>query len=339
MTTQLSEKESEKLFNQMSNAIREQDFDKVDELATSPVTEEETPPIEDHEDETPPDTGDEVITPDDGEEVPAGDAEPDDVKDDKTKTKPAEKTAEEKLAEAMTLLQTVKNENHNLRSQAGRVPHLQRQMTQIDKKLEEIANHAASPSGRPSTKLNERITPKLAKIRDTDPELADVLAELLADATDGVATDLWDAETTSLQTQRKEVEQELKVEEINRLLEMYPNAPEVFKSPSWKHWEAQQSRQLQTMANSDYAEDVSFAFDKYASDMVRLHPELGQKPDDVAPPHNDEAARIEAERIRKKQTSVSVGSPTSAGRRQLPDSDEKLFDEISKQIRKEISGK
>jgi len=335
MTTQLNDKESEKLFAQMSNAIRNQEFDKIDELATSPEK-EDTTVTETHEEI--PEQIETETKPDDGEkEIPATEEKPEPDKEEK-KEPPTEKTDAEKLAEALALIQTVKQENHNLRSQAGRVPHLQRQVQQIDKKLEELKEHATSPSSRPSTKLTEKITPKLAKIREADPELADVLAELLVDATDGVATDLWDAETQSLQNQRQVVAQEIKEAEVSRLLEMYPNAPEVFKSPSWKTWEAQQTRQTQMMANSDSADDVAWAFERYAEDMLKLHPELAKYKEGEIPP-NDEAARIEAERQRKKQTTVVVGSPTPAGRQSKPNDDVALFEDFSKQIRKEITGK
>lgn len=320
----------------MSSAIRNQEFDKIDELATSPEK-EDTPNPDGHEEDTPVATDTELPSETDDNEIPAGEDQPEEDKD-KNKETPAEKTDQEKLNEALALLDKVKQENHNLRSQAGRVPHLQRQVQQIDKKLEELKEQATSPSSRPSTKLTERITPKLAKIKDADPELADVLAELLADATDGVATDLWDAEAKSLHAQRQAVAQEIRDAEVSRLLEMYPNAEQVFKSPSWKSWEAGQSRQLQMLANSDNADDVAFAFEKYAEDMVRLHPELAQKKNGGMASGNDEAARIEAERQRKKQTTVVVGSPAPAGRQQKPENDEALFKQYSEQIRKEITG-
>lgn len=339
MTTNQSDKENEKLFAQMSSAIRNQEFDKIDELATSPE-QEDTPTPEEHEEGKAgtPDPKDMETSPEDGDkEIPADEEQPEEDKDKKKET-PAAKTDQEKLTEALALLDKVKQENHSLRSQAGRVPHLQRQVQQIDKKLEELKEQATSPSSRPSTKLTERITPKLAKIKDADPELADVLAELLADATDGVATDLWDAEAKSLQAQRQAVAQEIQDAEVSRLIEMYPNAEQVFKSPSWKSWEAKQSKQLQMLANSDSADDVAFAFERYAEDMVKLHPQLAQKKNEESSPNNDEAARIEAERQRKKQTTVVVGSPTPAGRQQKPENDEALFKQFSEQIRKEITG-
>lgn len=334
MTTN-TDKDDEKLFAQMSSAIREQEFDKIDELVASPEKEDKPEPEkheeipEEPEKETPPEDG--------GKETPADKEQPE-KKEEEKKEVPAEKTDQEKLAEALGILEKVQQENHNLRSQAGRVPHLQRQIQQIDKKLEELKEHATSPSSRPSTKLNEKFTQKLSKIRDADPELADVLAELLTDATDGVVTDLRSAEEQSLHNQREAVSKEIKEAEVSRLLEMYPNAPAVFQSDSWKNWEEKQTRQTRLMANSDSADDVAWAFEKYAKDMLALHPELAQKKE-AEPAHNDEAAKIEAERQRKKETSVTVGSPTSPGRQQKPDDEKALFEEFSKQIRKEITGK
>ena len=329
MTIQ-TDRENEKLFAQMSNAIRGQEFDKIDELVVSPEEEDEAE-VETHEEDLP-ENNDDQPTPDDGEtEVPANEPEQDDEEEEES-TK--EKTEQEKLAEALELLAKVQQENHGLRSQAGRVPHLQRQVQQIDKKLEELRN-ATSPSSRPSTKLAEKFNPKLEKLREADPFLADLMAELLADATDGVATDLRDAETTSLQNQRKEVEQEIRAAEVTRFLEMYPNAEQVFKSTSWKSWEESQSSQLRALANSNNADDVAFAFERYAADMVKLHPELAQQNE---PASNNDAAKIEAERQRRKQTAAVVGSPTPAGRQQKPDDDEALFRKFSEQIRKEITG-
>lgn len=336
MTNTLTDKESEKLFNQMSDAIRNQEFDKLDELVASPEEEdkavEETPAEDKPEEEQQEETSETTDN-----EVPA-DKKPEDDEEKKKET-PAEKTDQEKLAEALALIEKVKQENHNLRSQAGRVPHLQRQVQQIDKKLEELREHATSPSSRPSAKLSEKITQKLAKIREADPELADVLADVLTDATDGVATDLRDAEATSLQNQRKAVEQEIRDAEISRLLDMYPNAPEVFKSPSWKSWEAKQTPQVRGLANSDNADDVAYALERYASDMIKEHPELAPKKEEETTSTNSEAAKIEAERERKKNTAVVVGSPTPAGRKSKPDNDAALFEEFSAQIRKEITGK
>lgn len=348
--TQANTKEDEKLFAQISNAVRDQKFDDLDTLVTSPqddkkeeedIQKVETPAEDEPEVETP----DDDKKPDDksdDDDTPADDAkqpEKDEEVDDKET--PAESDEQVKLKEALELIEKVKKENHTLRSQAGRVPHLQRQVQQFDKKLEELKKLTTSPSSRPSAKLQEKINSKLAGIREADPILADALAELLADTTDGVAEDLRNAEIESLQTQRAATVEEYRQAEINRLLEMYPNAPEVFKSPSWKQWEENQSERMKTFARSDNADDVSFAFEKYAEDMAKLYPELVKKPETKEPEPkeaNDKAAKIEAERLRKKENAVVVGSPNAAGRQQKPDNDEALFEQFSKQIRKEISG-
>ena len=347
--TQPNTKEDEKLFAQISNAVRDQKFDDLDDLVTSPTDDkkeeednqtEETPAENEPEDKTP----DDDKKPDDksDDNAPADDdkqPEKDEVAEEKET--PAEGDEQTKLKEALDLIEKVKKENHTLRSQAGRVPHLQRQVQQFDKKLEELKKLTTSPSSRPSAKLQEKINSKLAGIREADPILADALAELLADTSDGVAEDLRNAEIESLQLQRTATVEEYRQAEISRLLEMYPNAPEVFKSPSWKQWEESQSERMKSLARSDNADDVSFAFEKYAEDMAKLYPELVKKPETKEPEHketNDKAAKIEAERQRKKENAVVVGSPNAAGRQQKPDNDEALFKQFSEQIRKEISG-
>jgi len=346
--TQVSTKEDEKLFTQISNAIRDNKFEDLDELTASPQEEieeeEETPeedtpaamPEETPEEETPVETGDDN-TPAKSEED-----EPEEDEDKKTKESTEEKDYQAKLKEALELIEKVKQENHALRSQAGRVPHLQRQVQQFDKKLEELKKLTTSPSSRPSAKLSEKISSHLSAIKDADPILAEALEKVLAEATDGVAEDLRNAEIESLQIQRQAAAEEYRKSEIDRLLQMYPNAPEVFRSASWKEWEENQSDRMKSLARSDDADDVAFAFEKYAEDMIKKYPELAVKePEKKAPEkgQDDKARKIEAERRRKKESSVVVGSPSASGRQPKPDNEEALFREFSEQIRKELTGK
>ena len=311
----LDSKENEKLFNQMSNAIRDQDFDKLDELAESPETED-------------------INTETEHEDAPVDEPE---VNDDTHAIEPetkedVEPKEEDKLAEALALLEKVKSENHALKSQAGRVPHLQRQVQQFDKKLEELQQLATSPSSRPSSKVKEKIEPKLSKIRDIDPELAEILDAIVSETTDGVANDLRDAEMQSLQRQREAAIKEFREAEASRLLEMYPNAGEVFKSASWKQWEGSQTAGVKALANSDHADDVALAFERYTQDMTKLHPELNKQS------NTEEAERIEAERKRKLGSSAVLGAGNVPAVKSKNENPAAMFEEFSKQIRKEISG-
>ena len=93
---------------------------------------------------------------------------------------------------------------------------------------------------------------------------------------------------------------------------------------------------MQTLAGSDSADDVVFALGKYADDMVKKYPELAQSKEQ--PAANAEAAKIEADRLRKKTTGATVSSPAAASKVKLPDDPVALFKMYSEQIRKERLG-
>lgn len=331
----LTEAEANKLFNQASKALRESDGIKLSELMDAEVSEEETPTVE-----TP---ADEPETPDDKDGVtndtpPDGKAEKTDDDDDKAKPEPTEL---DKLREQ---LEKVSKENHSLRSQAGRVPHVQRKIQELDKKLEELEKLRTSPSSQPSTKIEPKVQEMLKGIGATDPDLADAIAKAIMEATNGVAAGLLDQDKASIVAQRQAVSEEYQQEEANRLLEMYPNAPEVFKSSHWADWKKEQPPGIIRLAGSDNADDVSYAFQKYAADMAIKYPELAKPAEDKgkSPVLSDaatvQAQQVEAERLRRMKTTANVGSTPAAGKVGLPDDPDALFKKFSEEIRKERTG-
>lgn len=341
MTTELTEKEAQTLFNATSAAIRDNDPEKLDALAATQPTEikeEVTPPVE-----TPPEKADDVddkeqkeTPPLDGKETPA---EKKDEEENKGTT-PPEKTELEKLQETLA---TLSKENHALRSQAGRVPHVQRRLQDLDKKLEELTKAHASPSSQPSAKVTPQVEEILKGIRETDPELAKAVALAIAAATDTVAVDATSREIASLQSQRETELTQYRDAEAQRFLEMYPNAAEVIKAPTWIEWESKQSPGIRKLCGSDNADDLSYAFDKYAADMLKLYPELATKApvpvtDATTAEATEKAKQVEAERLRKKETTANISSPAGAGKVTMPDDPAALFKKFSEEIRKERTG-
>lgn len=344
MSDQLTEAEAQTLFNQVSKGIKEDDNEKLTSLmnAETPVKEEveETPAEETVEvvEET-------VETVEEPEKTDTDDTPPSDKTENVTEEKETEKPAEApELAKLREELAKVTKDNHALRSQAGRVPHLQKRMKEIDAKLAELDKKAATPSDHPSTKINEKVLEKLKGIKETDPEIADVIAAVIAEATSGVTEDSIARERSILETQRNLDYSQYQALEAERLLEKYPNAPEVFASPAWKEWKAAQPKGIQSLASSDNADDVELAFERYAKDMLAKYPELAEKKevvDESAPADavkNEAAEKLEAERKRKKETAANAKSPNAPAKVKLPDDPQALFDHYSKQIRKEITG-
>lgn len=343
-TEVLSDKDAATLFNQISKAVQNDDSDKLSTLMNpqASVEDVEVPVVEDK----PANVSDDVQPDDDNkEETPdplAEDKPADDNANDKDDTKPVEKSEldilKEKLAKA-------EKDNHSLRSQAGRIPHVQRRIQELDKKLEELAKSKTSPSSQTSTKIQPKVLELLKGLKETDSELADTIANAIEAATNGVADEMLTKEEGTLRLLREQEFQTYQEHETNRLLEMYPNAPEVFRSPSWAEWKNEQSERVLGLATSNNADDVSFAFKKYAEDMIAKYPELAKVEDkvvaDATPPASatsEAAKKVEAERQRRKETAVNVSNPSAAGKVGLPDDPEALFKKFSEEIRKERTG-
>lgn len=347
MSEQLSEQEAQKLFNEISSAVKDNDNVKLtalmgteekDENAPDPTKEE--PEIPDPAVDTPEDDKDDGNGTDDPQVDEPADQPSD---DDKDKDKPDDKDELSKLKEQ---LEKISKENHALKSQAGRVPYVQRRIKELDQKLEELSKKSTSPDDQPSTKLTPKILEKLKGIKEDDPELADAIAQVIGEATDTVAADRHAQEKDTLTFLREQAVAEYREAEVQRLVSMYPNAGEVFASPSWKEWKKEQTQTVLALAGSDNADDVAFAFEKYAKDMLAKHPELGEQVEakddknDPAPnaEEQEKAKRIEAERKRKKANATDVSNPTAAGKVNMPDDPEALFNYFSDKIRKERLG-
>jgi hypothetical protein len=339
----LNEQDAQKLFEEVSKTFQDNDSVKLSELMKTEAGEEPAP-VEDKPAEEPAEVVDteKVDDPTKVSEDKSDDTTPPakaETADDEEEDKP-EQTEVEKLKE---LLEKATKENHALRSQAGRVPHIQRRMKEIDRKLEALNKQTTSPSSQPSAKIQPKVIEALAGIKETDPELADTIAKVIAQVTDGVAQDLSTKEIESLQAQRAEEYKAYQEEEATRLLDMFPNARDVFQSDGWKAWKREQTAQVVQFAESDNADDVAFAFERYANDMIARNPELRQvaekKVETVPPVQNAEAAqKIEAERQRKKEVAVNISNPSTPGKTSLPDDPKALFEKYSEEIRKSISG-
>lgn len=339
--TDLTDKEAQTLFNAASSAIRENDVEKLAALADTPEVTDDTgtPKVEDTPDPL-------TITPDDDNKDNTDTPDPlttADQTDEKEKKDDDQKVPTE-LEKLQAQLAAVSKENHALKSQAGRVPHIQSRLKDLDRRLEELQKVSTSPSSQPSTKITPKVEAILAGIKETDPELAKAVLAAIATASDEVAIDGTSRELAATKAAHAEATQEYQQAEAQRLVEMYPNAKEVFVSPSWAEWKSKQSRAVQSLAGSDSADDVAFAFDKYAQDMLKAHPELATKgttpvvDDTAAKLAAEKAKQVETQRQRQKETAANVGSPAGAGKVELPDDAIALFNKFSADIRKERTG-
>lgn len=334
-----NEVDDDKLFYEISNALAADDHTKLSELTKEPALEEDkelpdpTKTADSEEDDQPEAKEQEEEKnpqePDDDQDVAD---EVVDEKEDKTKTDP-----NDELVRLQETIKRLEKESHALRSQTGRVNQVQKRLSALDKKLEELSKQQASPSSRPSTRIKERVDDVLKGVRETDSDLADAIAQAVLSATDGIGDESFAREIETIKLIREQEASTYLENEKSRLLEMYPNAIEVVRSAHWGQWKSGQSDRMRALAESDNADDVAYAFERYATDMQKKYPTSQETVTET--PTNEQAEKIEAERLKRKTTAApSAKSPNAAGKVPLSNDPDALFAKFYAQVDKELSG-
>lgn len=318
MNEALNEQEANRLFNEVSKAMQEDDTSKVSDLLAKEALEEEQPVEELPADEP-------EVTNDEDKEEDSPQPEEDAGKETDDEPDP--------LEELRTQLATLQKENQSLRSQAGRVPHVQRKLDEIDKKLKQLT---ASPSSQTSAKITPKVDELLKDVEDTDPALAKALKGALTTAIEGIDEEQRSREITYLQQLREEETKLHQQHEAQRLLEMYPNAPDVFASPHWAEWKKEQPDHILALAQSDNADAVALAFNLYAKAMQEKYPSAANN---AAPEKsNEQANRVQEQRQRKQQTAANLNQSNVVAKDKGPTNPEALFAKFSEEIRKNVTG-
>lgn len=318
-----SEKEAQDLFLEMSEAVRNLDHKTIDRLAAV----EEIPEEPEVKDLTPTDKVEDKKEDEEPTEKPADEPADDKVDNsqEQNKSEPEDKKPEEESAEKADLdpkeaeIQELKakldQQNqlvHKLRSDAGRVPSLQRKLDELDRRLREMA---VKPVDAATARENNReLTSRLAQIREVDPALADVLDQAFAEMRQDVTRleQRLDPISSVVNQDREELILE---REWNKLVDQVPNAKEVFEHPLWSEWKSGQSDRWKSLASSMYAEDVLVAMQKFSADMIQQYPHLAtgqaapaqpqaqvQEPEPTKAQPSAAALKVKEERERKLKT-------------------------------------
>jgi hypothetical protein len=320
----------EQLFSRMSVAITSHDHETVDRLAKvepAEEPEEEVEVVESEPDATAPvETAADEVQPEPvagtGEEAPS----------DWTAVLPKE--AQEELAR-------LKKIEMQARSEAGRVPYLQRKLAEMEKKLHattqpSLTTPAAQPSGTTKDETAEELEKILAELGEVDPVTTKALSLIRKEA-----------QRTAKKTEnilvQKEEEAHL-AREWNKLVEQIPQAPDVFKLPEWSLWKDEQSPRIKALASSSDADDVVMAMEKFAKDMAARNPDLVKTetpqaapvvaaPSVPATPDPKEAA-IAEQRSRRLAATTPTSAVAPKGDSE-PKDPEALFRHFSAQVRKQ----
>lgn len=312
-----TEKQEQDLFLEISKAIREDDHVALERLVTAEEEEEKV-------------VLEEKVVPKEEESV-VKETVKEETKDDGDKEEEEEsKEPVDELTKLREELEAQRTLNHKLKSDAGRVPSLQRKLAEVDKQLREMAQKP-NPSAATTREDKRVLSEKLAQIKEHDPLLADAVMDIVNDAISELRQDLEPKVAAAEKAvYTKEMEETLETE-MQKLEAVVPNAVEVFQSPAWTAWKADLPDTWRALAESAYAEDVLVALQRYSKDIYERHPEL--KPADAGKQAtttatvNEEALKVQQQRDKKLTTKTPGASSVSA--KDTPNLDEEaLFSSV-----------
>jgi len=260
-------KKEEQAFYALAKAVREDNFEAIDEMLND-TPEPQTPenPIVDPEVEPV------VPTPEDHEaipaepEVPAGEADPNAPVVPET----PDESVEARLAALQAKLDAALNENHRYKSDAGRVPSLQKRMAELEKRLNPSKDGTQTPDSSKSDVFDDESKRVLAELRENDPVMADHMEKLLGSTTGKLRQQFDQRLREADQAELEQISDDLERAEYDRLITMAPYAPQVFKSPQWDAWKKQLRPADRAYAESSNADEVNAAIQWFGRDLQAL---------------------------------------------------------------------
>lgn len=292
-----TKKTDEQLFEEVSNALIN-GGDINDTLKDVEIVEQAEPA--EHND-------DPVVPAPEGEEASEG--QPVEEEEAQPEGTPGNQPAVE--SEAEKELKRLREEKaqleHRLQSFAGRVPALQREVEEL-KRQRQAAPAQPAAADAPSV-AKSKLDEKLARAKEIDPELVDLLETLRDELSTGTRKEIEEKVSKTEQMLREKEEEAYWHAQKARLLELVPQADEVFKSPLWREWKEQQSGAVYALASSSNADEMYYAMELFARDAAKRYPNLAptQQPSEPAAP-NPAIAKITEDRNRKLVSAPSTGS-------------------------------
>lgn len=237
-------------------------------------------------------------------------------------------------AENERLLQEV----HRYKSDAGRVPNLQRRLAELEKELRAKPTPAArNPEPQVSeatSKLPPELQQKLDALREIDPDLATIL-EAIRDNSQQGAIQYTEQQLRQMEEEREELQaRAFYDEQLQQLEQAVPDAMKIFSMPQWPEWKAGLTPGQRAMTESGYASDMVIAINAYKHYLQQT----GQMPAPQAPVAQPTAEELEAKKVqeaRARRQDTAVNSKGTPAKREEPFDENKFFTEMYQKIGKE----
>lgn len=268
MNNGLSDTSDEKKFYDLQKAIADNDFDKINDLMKAP---DQTDPVTEPVAEV-------VVTepvasaiPEDTTASPAqadtaaGPSNPDTPVGQDPATPEVPDTAAA-IAALEQKLEAATQQLHRYKSDAGRVPALQKRMAELEKRLKPTSDASQTDA------LSDEEKRVLDDLRNNDPVLAEHVEKLtknVASRTDSLRQQLEERLRTADQEEYEQIIGELERIEYGRLQEMLPQVPlnQVFTSNEWKSWKRTLRPSELAYAESSDADQVYAAIQWFGQAM------------------------------------------------------------------------
>lgn len=330
---------ADEVFAAMAKAVAEGNTEEINRLMNSEAPLVEAPEQDEEEvvEETPEET------PAEAEEAPV-EEEPAEIESEQPPTETdkneaasaaSNPTKDDEIAE-------LKRELHSLRSDAGRMRHVQSRMHQLENELRAYRKDGARTPDQTEKQaakkeLPAKLADRLKALKEIDPDLADTF-ETLAEM---VQTTREEAEQTVHSKLAEKEETEYLTEQWNILTTQIPQAPQIFQSNQWKEWKDTLTPGQRAMAESSVAVDVARAIHAFAADMKKLHGGASQSETSSEggdPTKTSVTAQVPAKtevteaRNRKLQTTAAVKTPAAKAVQELDA--EAYFTEMYKNLAK-----
>lgn len=217
-------------------------------------------------------------------------------------------------------LAALRAELQSLRSSAGRVPALQSQLSQLQRE-ERIRKTAAAakPVVVEEDADVKELRNQIKELEEVDPTTAAILQKLL----DKQAPKQEAKQAPDIEELIRNATEDTRLEvEFERVVQVHPDAPEIFVHPTWATWKSSLTPAQRAWAESDKAEQVSEALTAFKNYVNGVQPAAV-----VTPPAQPDVTQ-EA-RQRKLKGSTSTTNPAIKGN--TKQDDEAMFNEFYEQ--------
>jgi hypothetical protein len=194
---------------------------------------------------------------------------------------------------------------HSVHSNAGRVSALQRKINELESHLGRQVSAAAAPPGTPSAQeINDAMqTPESwASFTEEYPEVARAVDSRIGREIARLEQTLSPLREQIVKQQQAEAQQFQHSQE-GELSKAYPNWKQTINTPEFHEWFQSQPTSIQTLVESDYADDAIALLNYYSGSMR----ERGA-------PNTGRVSEIQAARQRRLEQSVETPSRRGAQR-------------------------